>query len=105
MLFTKDEVNKDILSLSGGEAARLLLAKVMLESPNVIILDEPTNHMDLETIEALAEALVSYTGTVIFVSHSRYFLNKIARRILYFKPGGVVQDHKGRYAEFAASLE
>jgi len=105
MLFTKDEVNKDILSLSGGEAARLLLAKVMLESPNVIILDEPTNHMDLESIEALAEALVSYTGTVIFVSHSRYFLNKIARRILYFKPGGIVQDHKGRYAEFAASLE
>jgi ATPase subunit of ABC transporter with duplicated ATPase domains len=105
MLFTKDEVNKDILSLSGGEAARLLLAKVMLESPNVIILDEPTNHMDLESIEALAAALVSYTGTVIFVSHSRYFLHKIARRILYFKPGGVVQDHKGRYAEFAASLE
>jgi len=105
MLFTQDEVNKDILSLSGGEAARLLLAKVMLESPNVIILDEPTNHMDLESIEALADALVSYTGTVIFVSHSRHFLHKIARRILYFKPGGVVQDHKGRYADFEASLE
>ena len=105
VLFPKDDVNKDILSLSGGEAARLLLAKVMLESPNVIILDEPTNHMDLESIEGLADALVNYTGTLIFVSHNRHFIQKIARRILYFKPGGFVHDHKGRYADFAASLE
>ncbi|MDP1602263.1 MAG: ABC-F family ATP-binding cassette domain-containing protein [Legionella sp.] len=100
MLFTKDDVNKDILSLSGGEAARLLLAKVMLELPNVLILDEPTNHMDLETIEALANALAAYTGTLIFVSHNRYFIETIATRILYFDRIDGVRDYKGGYAEF-----
>lgn len=102
MLFTKDEVEKDVLSLSGGEAARLLLAKVMLELPNVLILDEPTNHMDIESIDALADALVNYTGTLIFVSHNRYFVEKIASRILYFEQGGKIRDYKGGYAEFAA---
>jgi len=99
MLFTKDEVNKDILSLSGGEAARLLLAKVMLELPNVLILDEPTNHLDLETIEALANALADYTGTLIFVSHNRYFIEKIATRILFFGHADGIKDYKGGYAE------
>lgn len=102
MLFVKDAVEKDILSLSGGESARLLLAKTMLESPNLLILDEPTNHMDLETIEALANALKSYTGTVVFVSHNRYFVDKIATRVLYFEPGKKVTDYKGKYTEFAA---
>jgi ATPase subunit of ABC transporter with duplicated ATPase domains len=102
MLFTKDDVDKDVLSLSGGEAARLLLAKVMLECPNVLILDEPTNHMDLESIDALANALVDYTGTLIFVSHNRHFIEKIASRIVYFEQGGKVKDYKGGYAEFAA---
>ncbi len=101
MLFVKDEVNKDILALSGGESARLLLAKVMLESPNVLILDEPTNHMDIETIEALAKALSAYTGTLIFVSHNRYFIEKIATRILYFSDTTKIRDFKGRYADFA----
>lgn len=102
MLFTKDDVDKDILSLSGGEAARLLLAKVMLELPNVLILDEPTNHMDLESIEALADALKLYTGTLICVSHNRHFIEKIASRILYFERADKILDYKGAYAEFAA---
>lgn len=101
MLFVKDDVDKDILSLSGGEAARLLLAKIILESPNVLILDEPTNHMDLETIEALSKALAQYSGTVIFVSHNRYFIDKIAKRILYFDPQTGVRDYKGSYADFS----
>lgn len=100
MLFVKDDVEKDILSLSGGEAARLLLAKVMLESPNLIILDEPTNHMDIETIDALADALAAFSGTVIFVSHNRHFVDKIAGRILYFEPERPVYDHRGSYADF-----
>ena len=104
MLFVKDDVEKDILSLSGGEAARLLLAKVMLESPNLLILDEPTNHMDLETIEALAKALRQYTGTLIFVSHNRYFTNRIATRVLYFEPGHDVKDFKGGYAAFVDEM-
>jgi len=102
MLFVKDDVEKDILSLSGGESARLLLAKVMLESPNVLILDEPTNHMDLETIEALANALKKYTGTLIFVSHNRHFIDKIATRILYFEQNHQIIDFKGHYRDFAA---
>jgi ATPase subunit of ABC transporter with duplicated ATPase domains len=101
MLFVKEDVDKDILSLSGGEAARLLLAKIILESPNLLILDEPTNHMDLETIEALAQALVDYSGTVVFVSHNRHFVDKIATRILYFDPQTGVRDYKGCYADFA----
>ena len=100
MLFVKDEVDKDILTLSGGESARLLLAKVILEAPNVLILDEPTNHMDIETIEVLANALAAYTGTLIFVSHNRYFIEKIATRILYFTEKGI-KNFKGSYAEFA----
>ncbi|HVT62921.1 MAG TPA: ABC-F family ATP-binding cassette domain-containing protein, partial [Legionellaceae bacterium] len=100
MLFVKDDVSKDILSLSGGEAARLLMAKVILEAPNVLILDEPTNHMDLETIEALANTLSEYTGTLLVVSHNRYFIEKFATRVLYFPPVGKIQDYKGGYNEF-----
>ena len=100
MLFVKDDVEKDILSLSGGESARLLLAKVILESPNLLILDEPTNHMDLETIDALANALRSYTGTLIFVSHNRHFIDKIAKRIVYFEQNHQIIDYKGNYKNF-----
>ncbi len=105
MLFVKDDVDKDILTLSGGEAARLLLAKVMLELPNVILLDEPTNHMDIESIEALGKALSEYKGTVLAVSHNRHFIHQVAKRILYFKPGGMILDHHGRYKTFEATLE
>lgn len=105
MLLTKDEVDKNILALSGGEAARLLMAKVILEAPNVLILDEPTNHMDLETIEALADALVAYTGTLLVVSHNRHFIEKFATRVLYFPPTGKIRDFKGGYSEFLDVLE
>lgn len=100
MLFTKDSVNKDILLLSGGESARLLLAKIILESPNVLILDEPTNHMDLETIDVLTDALLAYPGTLIFVSHNRYFIEKVATRILFLLGTGKIKDFKGSYHEF-----
>ncbi len=101
MLFSKDTVDKNILSLSGGEAARLLLAKVILASPNLLLLDEPTNHLDLETIDALANALAAYTGTLIFVSHNRHFVEKIATRIWSFQESGKIKDFKGRYHDFA----
>lgn len=100
MLFTKEAVDKNILSLSGGEAARLLLAKVMLEAPNVLFLDEPTNHMDIETIDALANAINQYTGTVIAVSHNRHFIESIATRILYFDEGQKVRDYRHGYQEW-----
>lgn len=102
MLFTKDEVDKDILLLSGGEAARLLLAKVILETPNVLILDEPTNHMDIETIDELGKALAEYTGTLIVVSHNRHFIEMFANKIIYFSKNKGVQHFKGNYQEFVA---
>lgn len=102
MLFKKGDVEKDILSLSGGESARLLLAKVILETPNVLILDEPTNHLDVETIEVLANALKEYPGTLIVVSHNRYFIEKFANKIYYFSQKHGVQVMKGTYHEFVA---
>lgn len=102
MLFTKDNVDKDILLLSGGEAARLLLAKVILESPNVLILDEPTNHMDIETIDELGRALAEYTGTLIVVSHNRHFIEAFANKIFYFSKHKGVKQFKGSYQEFVS---
>tara|TARA_R110002110_G_scaffold415839_1_gene657370 strand:+ start:112 stop:1734 length:1623 start_codon:yes stop_codon:yes gene_type:complete len=99
VLFTKDEVDKSILHLSGGEAARLLLAKIMLEKPNILILDEPTNHLDVEGIYALTKALRAFTGTVILVSHDRHFVGNIANRIIALTESGK-KDYQGGYAEF-----
>lgn len=94
VLFNKDDVVKDILAISGGEAARLLLAKILLESANVLILDEPTNHLDIEATEALANALRNYSGTLLFVSHDRHFIKKIADRILFISHEKKLQDVK-----------
>lgn len=81
-LFTEDDVFKRIGDLSGGERGRVSLAKLMLSDANFLILDEPTNHLDIESKEILEDALNSYTGTVLYVSHDRYFINKTATRIL-----------------------
>ncbi|MCX7114726.1 MAG: ABC-F family ATP-binding cassette domain-containing protein [Gammaproteobacteria bacterium] len=94
VLFTKDEAHKNILTLSGGEAARLLLAKVMLDSPNLIFLDEPTNHLDLETIEVLAHALKTYHGTVVLITHNRYLIDEVAMRTIYLEGNARVKDEK-----------
>lgn len=94
VLFNKEDVLKDILALSGGEAARLLLGKMLLESANVLILDEPTNHLDIEATESLADALRNYSGTLLLVSHDRHFINKIADRILFISHGKKLQDVK-----------
>ena len=81
-LFTGDDVFKEISALSGGERGRVSLAKLMLSEANFLILDEPTNHLDIASKEILEEALNSYTGTVLYVSHDRYFINQTATRIL-----------------------
>ena len=80
--FTGDEVFKEIRSLSGGEKGRVSLAKLMLSEANFLILDEPTNHLDIASKEILEEALNNYSGTVLYVSHDRYFINSTASRIL-----------------------
>ena len=84
-LFTGDEVFKPISSLSGGERGRVSLAKIMLSTANLIILDEPTNHLDITSKEILENAIRDFEGTVIYVSHDRYFINQTATRILYLK--------------------
>ena len=81
-LFTGEDVFKTIKTLSGGERGRLSLAKLMLSEANFLILDEPTNHLDIMSKEILEDALCAYTGTVLYVSHDRYFINKTAHRIL-----------------------
>jgi len=88
-LFSGDDVQKKISSLSGGEKARVALAKLMLERANVLVLDEPTNHLDLYSKEVLETALVDFEGTLLFISHDRYFLNKMAERIIELTPDGV----------------
>ena len=83
-LFKGDDVHKKVSLLSGGEKARLTLSKLMLSKMNLLILDEPTNHLDINSREILEEAISNFQGTVIAVSHDRYFVNKLATRILDF---------------------
>ncbi|EDP7480313.1 ABC-F family ATP-binding cassette domain-containing protein [Listeria monocytogenes] len=85
-LFSDDDVLKNVQSLSGGEKARLALAKLTLLEANVLILDEPTNHLDIESKEVLEAALIDFEGTILFVSHDRYFINRIASKILELAP-------------------
>jgi ATPase subunit of ABC transporter with duplicated ATPase domains len=99
VLFVKDEVEKSVLQISGGEAGRLLLANIMLIKPNVLIMDEPTNHLDIETIESLANALKAYQGTLILVSHDRHFVNQVATRVIAITKKGI-KDFKGSYEEY-----
>ena len=95
-LFTGEDVYKLIGSLSGGEKGRVLLAKLMLSQANFLILDEPTNHLDITSKEILEDALNSYTGTVLYVSHDRYFINRTASRILDLTSDGFV-NYIGNY--------
>ena len=101
VLFTGEESKKKLEALSGGEAARLMFARQAVEKPNVLILDEPTNHLDLEAIEALVRAVKDYDGTLIFVSHDRWFVNELATRIVEITPEGV-RDFNGSYDEYLA---
>ncbi|WP_371222910.1 ATP-binding cassette domain-containing protein [Orientia tsutsugamushi] len=89
VLFKQEEVYKNVLTLSGGESARLLLAKTMLEENNILILDEPTNHLDIEAKEALKMALINYPGTLLMVTHDRDFTNNIATRVISLDHGKV----------------
>ncbi len=102
VLFSGDDVEKRLSSLSGGEAARLIFARLVAEQPNVLVLDEPTNHLDLEAIEALVAGLEAYDGTLIFVSHDRWFVSRLATRVLEITHEGL-NDYRGTYDEYLAS--
>lgn len=103
-LFTGDDVFKEISALSGGERGRVSLAKLMLSEANFLILDEPTNHLDIASKEILEEALVSYTGTVLYVSHDRYFINQTATRIMELTNQAVV-NYIGDYDYYLEKKE
>lgn len=103
-LFKAEDVFKEVSVLSGGEKARLTFAKMMLDELNLLILDEPTNHLDAATREVLEEAILGYNGTVIAVSHDRYFIKKLATRILELSHNGHF-DFKGGYEDFCSYKE
>ncbi|AST94810.1 ABC-F family ATP-binding cassette domain-containing protein [Shouchella clausii] len=98
-LFTGDDVLKPVSSLSGGEKARVALAKLMMQQANFLILDEPTNHLDLDAKEVLEAALLDYPGTILFVSHDRYFINRLATRIIELDQGGT-NVYLGNYNDY-----
>ena len=108
MLFGGDDVKKLTGVLSGGEKVRCVLSMVMLAEANTLILDEPTSHLDMESIEALQEALEEFTGTLIVVSHDREFIDQVANRVIVlddFKPGepSPLTDWKGAYIEYRST--
>lgn len=90
-LFSGDDVLKTVSTLSGGEKARLALAKLMMKKANFLILDEPTNHLDLDSKEVLENSLIDYPGTILFVSHDRYFINRIATKVLELSPNSATE--------------
>lgn len=102
MLFSGDDVLKQLSVLSGGEKVRSILSKLMLEEPNVLIMDDPTNHLDLESITALNDALVDFSGSVIFTSHDHEFIQTVADHIIEVGPKGVVDRADTTYDEFLA---
>ena len=103
LLFSGDEVKKSVQVLSGGEKGRMIYGKLMLSKPNVIVMDEPTNHMDMETIESLQTSLELYPGTLIFASHDREFISGLATRIVEIKHDGTIEDFSGTFDEYLAA--
>ena len=99
-LFTGDDVYKHVRDLSGGEKGRLALAKLIYSRVNVLVLDEPTNHLDIPSREALEEALAAYQGTIITISHDRYFLDRVATQILALDGAGHAEHYDGDYTEY-----
>lgn len=104
LLFSSGDFEKKVKVCSGGEKNRLLFGKLMMSDPNILIMDEPTNHMDMEAIEALNLALEHYAGTLIFVSHDREFVSSLATRVLEIKDQKMI-DYQGTYEEYLASQE
>ena len=99
-LFTGDDVYKRVGDLSGGEKGRLALAKLIYTQCNVLVLDEPTNHLDIPSREALENALEAFPGTILTISHDRYFLDRVATQILFFDGRGKTEHYNGNYSEF-----
>jgi ATP-binding cassette subfamily F protein 3 len=104
LLFSGEMVEKRIRVLSGGERARLVLAGLLLQKHNVLVLDEPGNHLDVESVEALAEALCSHQGTIIFTSHDRHFMHRVATQVIEVRAGRVA-SYPGSYDEYVYRVQ
>ena len=102
MLFSQGDLKKSVRVISGGEQGRMLFGKLIQQRPNILLMDEPTNHMDMESIESLNLALENYKGTLIFVSHDRQFVSSLATRIIEIKDNGIVDFH-GTYDDYLRS--
>ena len=100
-LFTYDQVQQPIGKLSGGEQSRLQLARLVLQRPNLLLLDEPTNNLDIPSIEVLEETLNEFIGTVLIISHDRYFLDQTVDRVVELKDGRLV-EYLGGYTDYLA---
>jgi ATP-binding cassette subfamily F protein 3 len=98
-LFRGDDVFKQLGVLSGGERNRFALARILVSPSNFLLLDEPTNHLDMRTKDVLLDALAAFSGTVVFVSHDRYFIDRLATRVLEVE-GGKVTSHEGNYEDY-----
>ena len=98
-LLTGDDVFQPISTLSGGENGRVALAKLMLRKDNLLLLDEPTNHLDMDSREVLEDALDDFDGTLLTVSHDRYFINRVANRVVEMRPDGVT-EYLGNYDDY-----
>lgn len=103
LLFSGDDVKKSVTVLSGGEKGRLIWGSLMLGKHNVLLMDEPTNHMDMESIESLQIALERFAGTLVFVSHDREFVSGLATRIIEVRSDGTIHDYQGSYEEYLNS--
>ncbi|MBE0363990.1 hypothetical protein PULV_a1529 [Pseudoalteromonas ulvae UL12] len=104
LLFSQNDITKSVKVISGGEQGRMLFGKLMMHKPNILLMDEPTNHMDMESIESLNTALENYEGTLLFVSHDRQFVSSLATRIWEIKDGKII-DFQGTYDEYLATKE
>ncbi|NJN79755.1 MAG: ABC-F family ATP-binding cassette domain-containing protein [Anaerolineales bacterium] len=102
-LFTYDQVRNPIDTLSGGERSRLQLAKMVLTKPNLLLLDEPTNNLDIASIEVLEQTLDEFVGTVLVISHDRYFLDKVVDRIIELDDGRLT-EYVGGYTDYVAAV-
>jgi ATP-binding cassette subfamily F protein 3 len=104
LLFSGEMVEKRVRVLSGGERARLVLAGLLLQRHNVLVLDEPGNHLDVESVEALAEALIGYRGTLVFTSHDRHFMHRVATHVIEVRAGRVA-SYPGNYDEYVYRVQ
>ena len=100
MLFSGDDVYKEVQVLSGGEKVRCMLSRMMLYGSNMLVMDQPTNHLDLESITAVNDGLIAFKGNILFASHDHEFIQTIANRIMEFSPDGKLTDRLCTYDEY-----